>query len=30
MLAPVAAVFYFVVYPDQLGQLIGWATRLVH
>jgi hypothetical protein len=30
MLAPVALIIYFVVYPDQLSALISWASQYVH
>ena len=30
MLAPVALVLYFVVYPDQFTSFLGWAGRLLH
>lgn len=30
MLAPVALIIYFVVFPDQFGALLGWAGHYVH
>ena len=30
MLAPVALIIYFVVFPDQFGALLGWAGQYVH
>jgi hypothetical protein len=30
MLAPVALVLYFVVYPDQFSSFVGWAGSLLH
>jgi hypothetical protein len=30
MLAPVALIIYFVVYPDQFNALLGWAGQYVH
>jgi hypothetical protein len=27
MLAPVALIIYFVVFPDQFSALLGWAKR---
>jgi hypothetical protein len=30
MLAPVALIVYFVVYPDQFPSFVGWAGRLLH
>jgi len=29
-LAPVAAIIYFLVFPDQFSALIAWATRFVY
>jgi len=29
MLAPVALIFYFVVYPDQFSALLSWAGQYV-
>ena len=29
MLAPVALVLYFVVYPDQFSLFVGWAGSLL-
>ncbi len=29
MLAPVALVIYFVVYPDQFSAFIGWAGQFL-
>ena len=28
--APMAAVIYFLVYPDQFSELLAWITALVH
>ena len=28
VVAPVAAVIYFLVYPDQFGELLAWLARL--
>jgi hypothetical protein len=30
MLAPVALILYFVVYPDQFSSFVGWAGQLLH
>ena len=30
MLTPVAAIMYFVVYPDQLAVVGDWFARLAH
>ena len=30
VLAPVALIIYFVVFPDQFGALLGWAGHYVH
>ena len=30
MLAPVALIIYFVVYPDQFSAFVSWAGRFVH
>ena len=30
MLTPVAAIMYFVVYPDQLAAVGDWFARLIH
>jgi len=29
VLAPVGVLFYFVVWPDQLGALVGFLSRLI-
>ena len=29
LLAPLALVAYFVVFPDQLGAFMAWAARLL-
>lgn len=29
-MAPVAALLYFAIYPEQLYALFNWATRYVH
>ena len=28
-IVPVAAVFYFVVFPDQLGSIVSWLARVI-
>jgi len=30
VLIPVAAVFYFVVYPDQFGAFVSWAAKIIY
>jgi hypothetical protein len=30
MLAPVALVLYFVVFPDQFSAFLGWAGQYLH
>jgi len=30
MLAPVALIIYFVVFPDHFSALLGWAGHYVH
>lgn len=30
MLAPVALILYFAVYPDQFSLFVGWAGQLLH
>jgi len=30
MMAPVALILYFVVYPDQFSSFVGWAGSLLH
>lgn len=30
MLAPVALILYFVVYPDQFSSFVGWAGQLLY
>jgi hypothetical protein len=30
MLAPVALIIYFVVYPDQFSAFVNWAGQLLH
>jgi hypothetical protein len=30
MLAPVALIIYFVVYPDQFYTFLSWAGQFVH
>jgi len=30
MLAPVALIIYFVVFPDQFSALLGWTGHYVH
>ncbi len=30
MLAPVALIIYFVVYPDQFSTFVNWASRFLH
>ena len=29
-IAPVLAIAYFMMYPHQFGELIGWAGTFVH
>jgi hypothetical protein len=28
--APVAAILYFTLYPDQFSAFVGWAERFIH
>ena len=30
MLAPVALIIYFVVYPDQFSTFVNWAGQFLH
>ena len=30
MLARVALIFYFVVYPEQFSSFLGWAGQFLH
>ena len=30
MLAPVALIFYFVVYPEKFSSFLGWAGQFLH
>jgi hypothetical protein len=30
MVAPVGAVIYFLLYPDQFSAFLGWLQGLVH
>jgi len=30
MLAPVALIIYFVIFPDQFSAFLGWAGQYVH
>jgi hypothetical protein len=30
MLAPVALIIYFVIYPDQFSALVRWASQYLH
>ncbi len=30
MLAPVAFIIYFVVYPDQFNAFVSWMSQLLH
>jgi hypothetical protein len=30
MLAPVALIIYFVLYPDQFNALVTWAGHFLH
>ena len=30
MLAPVALIIYFVVYPGQFSALLSWAGQFIH
>jgi hypothetical protein len=30
MLAPVALVIYFLIYPDQFNALLAWAGQYLH
>jgi len=29
VLGPIAGVVYFLVYPDQFGLFVAWASRLI-
>ncbi len=30
LLAPIATVIYFVIFPQHLGLLVSWAGRFIH
>jgi hypothetical protein len=30
MLAPVALLIYFLVYPDQFNAFLAWASQVLH
>jgi len=30
MLAPVALIIYFLIYPDQFNVFLAWARQLMH
>jgi len=30
VVAPLAAVIYFVEYPDRFADVMGWLTRWIH